>query len=818
MVNLHHLRRYLHYATAKAVSSSQSDDTILLRIQLQAHSSNRTQVLKMIAHLARHPHAYEREFRTLPLPQLYMLYYLNKLYNDRCNHYSLVLQRIMSALSARFHMPFVKEIHLALPFNSLVHKQDIRKLIADINHLLVVPAALKEILQSSFYMVWKKNKTIKQRLCNHIKYACQEYGKERGTEEEQRCWCNSRSVVYDESNVHSLPLPATLTPGDITHTHAILQQVLSTNTSNILAPSVGHMLCDLEVALSSYLTFLQYFFRVKSATPERLAHSPMAHLPTMTARVEQFMLRLRHQRCHVSLPTLPITSADITKLKLVLGSEYIFSPLDKNSNKLVIMCPCLYGQHMHKTYIQDEHYEHTSLSAEDIWRLFQQAFKRFRWRRFGIRMKRKGMCDFLKTFLPYAYIILKQKDYSRDRPLVSYVFHPFRSLLHCVGVVLNQLWNLLPQRYKHCGLYDMSKLKDRVTLIYDQLKAAEGSESDLLFTVYSFDVKNMFTNLTHESILKSVLWLLDIYAARGHHYHMFTVHKRHSKDFHFGRGYNHYEYLSLDIQDVFQVVEFDLQHVYFRVGVNAILKQNIGAPMGGYLSPALACITLLYSEYHFFASIYDGRALRSLPIMMEAIRYMDDLDIITATPLNDVDRSNQQLVAVNQLLRSYDSSLELEPQPPAAPGQNTFLESVIQYGENKLALIPFNKNVPFMYEHGRQKFLKLQHYHSYSPTTSKLAVLISTLHRLQRNSSHTDGLLAAAVHLYDEVKLLQYPFSLFNRALQHMRQATCSCRKDVTTAVPTGMHDQFCESNSWATLQMRLRVHSQCHKQTRPSC
>lgn len=817
MINVCHLRRYLHYAVT--ASGSDSCHMLPLRIQLQAHSSERTQILKMIRHLMHHPHAYKREFHTLPLHQMYMLYYLNKMYNSNSNHYNLVLQRIMSALSARFHMPFVKQIHLSLPFNSLVHKQDIRRLITAINHLLIVPTALKDILQTSFYMVWKKNKTIKQRLCNHIKYACQEFGKQHDNDNEYHCWCNNQRIVYDESNVQSLPLPTTLaeSPAVMTHTRTVLQQVLSINASNILAPSVGHMLTDLEVALTSYVTFLRYFFRVKSATPERLARSPLAQLPLMISLVEQFMIRLRHQRCHVSLPTLPVNSTDITNLKSTLGTEYIFSPLDKNSNKLVIMCPCLYDQHMHKSYIADEHYEHTTLTAEDIWRLFQQAFKRYRWRRFGIHLKRKGTCDFIKTFLPYAYILLKQKDYTRDRPIVSYAFHPFKLLLHCSGVVLNQLWNLLPQRYKHCGLYDMSKLKDRITHIYDQLCAAEGSKNELLFTVYSFDVKNMFTNLTHESILKSVLWLLDIYATRGHRYHMFTVHKRHSKDFHFGRSYNRYEYLSLAIQDVFQVVEFDLQHVYFRVGVNTILKQNIGAPMGGYLSPALACITLIYSEYHFFASIYDGRALRGLPIMMDGVRYMDDLDIITATPLNNINRSNQQLVVVNKLLSSYDSSLELEPQASTAPGQNTFLESYIQYGVNTLGLIPFNKNVPFMYEHGRQKFLKLQHYHSYSPTTSKLAVLISTLHRLQRNASHTDGLLASVIHLHDEVTLLQYPFSLFNRALQHMRQVICSCRYKLEPA-SNSVHEQSCASNSWATAQTRLRVHARGQQRSHPTC
>lgn len=160
---------------------------------------------------------------------------------------------------------------------------------------------------------------------------------------------------------------------------------------------------------------------------------------------------------------------------------------------------------------------------------------------------------------------------------------------------------------------------------------------------------------------------------------------------------------------------------------------------------------------------------------------------------------------INKLLRGYDSTLELEPQSVSINGQNTFLESYIKYGINELHVLPFNKNVPFIYENGKQKFLKVQHYHSYSPYSTKLAVLISTLHRLQNNSSHTDALLASIVHLYDEVTLLCYPNSIFLRALNHMVDSM-----SVSSIIQNNNHFN---PNTWLAIIQQVKQHMK-HKLT----
>jgi len=153
---------------------------------------------------------------------------------------------------------------------------------------------------------------------------------------------------------------------------------------------------------------------------------------------------------------------------------------------------------------------------------------------------------------------------------------------------------------------------------------------------------------------------------------------------------------------------------------------------------------------------------------------MDDLTVLVSYIYGCIHSKSNALLLVHSLLGYYDENLELEPQHCDVPNQSTYLESYIHYGHPPLHISAYNKNVPYIYEHQAQKFLKIQHFHSYTPVAVKRAVLISTLHRLQRNCMHTDDLLAAVLHLYAELSMLDYSKPFLLKALYHMFRSTGS--------------------------------------------
>jgi hypothetical protein len=155
------------------------------------------------------------------------------------------------------------------------------------------------------------------------------------------------------------------------------------------------------------------------------------------------------------------------------------------------------------------------------------------------------------------------------------------------------------------------------------------------------------------------------------------------------------------------------------------------------------------------------------------VRYMDDLLIVTSHRHNDPDTYNHSLTLVHAHTNAYDKSLELEHQP----GDNNkyvFLESIIYNHDDHLILKPYQKNYPFVLQQRQQKFLNLQHFHSYTPTKTKLAVLISALYRLQRNSSTYTILRHATYKLYFELSLLSYSFHFLLKAVYHIQSKTQS--------------------------------------------
>ena len=144
-------------------------------------------------------------------------------------------------------------------------------------------------------------------------------------------------------------------------------------------------------------------------------------------------------------------------------------------------------------------------------------------------------------------------------------------------------------------------------MLFDNLltttaKTITNPDTLIEFMSQSFDVKNMYTELSNASIVTAIEWLLhESQLTRfGRHKRVhLALSGRRNVAFQRNGGFVHITYAQL-----ITFVLFDLANVYFTLGTT-ILRQHNGIPMGSPISPALAIIVCAHAEHLFKQTISD---------------------------------------------------------------------------------------------------------------------------------------------------------------------------------------------------------------------
>lgn len=232
------------------------------------------------------------------------------------------------------------------------------------------------------------------------------------------------------------------------------------------------------------------------------------------------------------------------------------------------LCPVKMHQILEKTFLLDtRHYEFPNISTTDILLKLKQAYLQQGW----ISIERYDK----NGTVPYAYAIPKFKDVTRFRPIVSYCTQPLRRVDSVAQRALVFLLKEVPlQHYTlwqtHNFLTRLSEMKE--TLIQS---AGEGASLELA----QFDVREMFTDLPHESILSAVTTILDL-APTCSRSHYVRVPKDSSIPCSFGKSCNLHDTKHISFAQILKVISFHLENAFLTVGIH-ILRQIDGSPIGG---------------------------------------------------------------------------------------------------------------------------------------------------------------------------------------------------------------------------------------------
>ena len=157
-------------------------------------------------------------------------------------------------------------------------------------------------------------------------------------------------------------------------------------------------------------------------------------------------------------------------------------------------------------------------------------------------------------------------------------------------------------------------------------------------------------------------------------------------------------------------------------------------------------------------------------VMISGIRYMDDLFAI-ASYANSDSRPHASAY-LQQLGTAYHPKMELECEDTDLPFK--FLCSQVRSNGSELDISYYNRNYQHLVAHDSQLFPTFQHWHSSSPAKQKLAIVISTFHRITRACNSFTNVITAANQIAYELTHLKYPLRIL--LLAAGRLATADAR------------------------------------------
>lgn len=752
---------------------------------LKQLSLNNTNSIKdFLGYLIHHPYANNKQLRAMNFSQLQTLYYFNQCFwkHENIRYFEIINTHIQSILRKYFNISYMQNLSFSIPYSNSVQLFKLRKYIYSLINQLNIPPILKAFIIHNCRIVYSNHTNIKQLLTNHIKTA-KEFTKEDAVQirnNNYSCNCKGHPKIYDYNNCDALEYS----------NPELLKFILSINSTNIVRPSTSLQLQYAIRAFNKFRSKLISCYNNESKAFTILHNEILTELRNIFKHsTEHSVLNTKYKPIlnNMQASTLNLQSINCDDLLHIRSwlkqKDLVCMTIDKNANKLAITCKCHYYSMLSKLYLNDTvHYEAIQLTSNDIKKQYLQMYNKKGWAKHAKFNSNAGS-------LPYAYAIVKQKDYNKLRPIVSYFNHYCKRMFKLVGNILTFMWTNLDEvvncnnsnnspspaaaAYPHFGLHNISKMKSIFLEKLDSLKKVYAENTRL--HILSADIANMYTSLPHEVIREAVLWLLNIYSQNisqkirlsRNKPIMVYAHRFDKKGIYFNTNYEVAAYKKFTLEEIYEVIEFDLNNVYFTVGSDIILKQKQGLPMGGLLSAALANITCMYREYYYINSSL--KIYRSLPFT--SIRYMDDkLTIIAA---NNTHTLQQQRFHVQNLKNHlnkylYPKQLKLEWQEADLNNRFTYLESLVYVNkqENNIIIRPYRKNFETISQLGFQKYLILQDFYSFTSFKSKLGVIISLLLRLERNSTDFNILSDCILtELIPELLLLHYPINVLCDAI-----------------------------------------------------
>ncbi|GBG71903.1 hypothetical protein CBR_g10839 [Chara braunii] len=425
---------------------------------------------------------------------------------------------------------------------------------------------------------------------------------------------------------------------------------------------------------------------------------------------------------------------------------FVCTPLDRNPGETLVMCAEVYATGMGGTFIRNEGYEIRKEEEGDIIARMEDEYKKHGFARFG-SWKKGGK-------LGRAYALPKHKDTSKYRPICPTFSEPGNQLCRRISRGLNEMLFNLPES-GHFNLRSVHLMTTKLTKMNRRLERGCANTGVM---AASYDIKDMFSKLPHETIVRAVEWCIWWYESKGFR-GVFVKARGKGAKLSKSQDVDGFKFVNFSV--LLEYVKYDLGNC-FTIASGIILRQTVGIPMGKASRPPLACLMCAKSEWDFLLTVGNQRKL------VEGIRFVDDSSVFVAynkKSVASVERAKKILLAYESC---YDANLTLKRTDDEEMewdflGCRLTISNEFPY----LSCHQVMKNEIDLLTGCDLTFQTFQDYESWTGKKAKMAAVTSCLHRIRQNSISSLGMVGAVIALRMELRRRNYPEELFRQVIKN---------------------------------------------------
>ncbi|GBG77996.1 hypothetical protein CBR_g25929 [Chara braunii] len=281
--------------------------------------------------------------------------------------------------------------------------------------------------------------------------------------------------------------------------------------------------------------------------------------------------------------------------------DLVCMPMDRNPRATYIVCPMVYARALHDIFWHGHNFKMCSMTMNEALTICKKKYEEMDLKRMGSWRTKGQFGD--------AYVIPKHKDPKTWRPIAPAWNAPTKEGAKRVAKALQCMLGCLAKKL-HFNTVSAEDAIGRLTAWAENLNRTQG------VVTASYDIKNMFSELSHDRIRESLDWLTTMMEGKG--FDRVNVNCRGKKPA-MGKQARDGHY-SVKFKFVRDWVRYELDHSY-SMAEGELIQQSKGIPMGGHTSPALACILCARWEAAYVLSLRTDRR------MTLGLRLMDDVAI-----------------------------------------------------------------------------------------------------------------------------------------------------------------------------------------------
>ncbi|GBG85745.1 hypothetical protein CBR_g40474 [Chara braunii] len=412
-------------------------------------------------------------------------------------------------------------------------------------------------------------------------------------------------------------------------------------------------------------------------------------------------------------------------------SRLVTVPIDQNPGASLILCPVLYLKACKDTFNHNPGFQLVARTEDQVLRTMREDYTRngltkvARWQSRG----RMGQ----------AYVLPKDKDIGRWRPISPCTFDPARVAAARIGKAIRYMLFGLPKNHH----FDLRSTEDLVKKCGEVRRDMSQRYDEAI--ARSYDIKDMFSKLSHEVIIEAVDWLIAYHERRG--MRGVKVGVRGKLVAMVKRVRKEDGMVAVSLEDLRKEVAYELSNSFVRCA-GKLLAQRFGIPMGRNSSPALACLVCAKAEYEYMNREHERRSL------VRGVRMIDDVMVIIGFRRSAAVSLERVTALFEEFERCYDENLALVRKDE---GGNVFdflgTRVIVSFHPIVIDVIPRTRNQQSLTEDGTLKVQSIQDFASLTRKAAKKATVYAALLRMSRISTTFEGMKVAIAALMMETRL-----------------------------------------------------------------